>query len=215
MTSDHPTNPQRVDAHSVATGDWLARLSLKPSSSARGAMDGAWWPRSRDPASELAALIEELGTQRTPVRGIALARVGWDSTPRRIQLISGRKVAVDWSQAGHMVRVIDTNYQQIDLLIIPVETTPASAELALTMATDGQDPDITATSSQDPVSGCLAAKAPPFPANEKSTWNRRVPDRTSDNPPSDVVGRRRVVLLPHSPAEQIDLLHPRSEEPSA
>jgi hypothetical protein len=205
MTSDHTTNSQRVDAHRVATGNSLARLSLKPSGSAGGAVDGAWWPRSRDPAIELGALIEELGTQRTPVRGIALTRVGWDSAPRRIRLASGRKVAVDWSPTGHMIRIIDTNYQRIDLLVIPVNTTPASAELALTMATDGHDPHISAISSPDPGSGCLTAKARAFPANEKGTSNRRVPDRTSDNPPSDVVGRRRVVLLPHSPAEQIDL----------
>ena len=215
MTSDHRTNPQRGDAHSVATGDCLARLSLKPSSSVRGAVDGAWWPRSRDAAIEIAALIEELGAQRTPVRGLALARVGWDSAPRRIGLASGRKVAVDWSQTGHMIRLIDTNYQQIDLLIIPVETTPASAELALAMASDGHDPDITATSNQDPMSGCRAAKAPAFPVNDKGAWHRRVSDRASDNPPSDVVGRRRVVLLPHSPAEQTDLVHPRPERPSA
>jgi Family of unknown function (DUF5994) len=74
-----------------------------------------------------------------PVRGIALTRVGWDSAPRRIRLASGRKVAVDWSQIRHMIRIIDTNYQRIDLLIISVETTSASAELALAMATDGQD----------------------------------------------------------------------------
>jgi hypothetical protein len=211
MTSDHPTNPQRGDAHSGATGDCSARLSLKPRNSVRGAVDGAWWPRSRDPAIELAVLIEELRAQRTPVRGIALARVGWDSTPRRIRLASGRKVAVDWSQTGHMIQIVDTNYQRIDLLIIPVETTPASAELALAMASDGHDPDVTATGSQDPVSGCRAAKAPAFPVNDKGAWHRRVSDRASDNPASDVVGRRRVVLLPHSPAEQIDLLHPRSE----
>lgn len=216
MTSDHLTNSQRVDAHSVAHGDCLARLSLKPtSSSVRGAVDGAWWPRSRDPAIELAALIEELGAQGTAVRGIALARVGWDSTPRRIRLASGRKVAVDWSQTGHMIRIIETNYQRIDLLIIPVETTPASAERALAMATGGHDADITAPGSQDPESGCRAAKAPASPVNDKGTSNRRVPDPTSDNPPSDVVGRRRVVLLPHSPAEQSDLLRPRSEGPWA
>jgi hypothetical protein len=215
MTSGHTTNSQRVDALNLATCDCVARLSLKPSSSARGAVDGAWWPRSRDPAIELRALIEELGTQRTPVRGIALARVGWDSAPRRIRLASGRNVAVDWSQTGHMIRIIDTNYQRIDLLIIPVDTTAASAELALTMVTDGHDPHITAISSQDPVSRCHAAKAPAFPANEKGASNRRAPDRTLDKPPSDVVGRRRVVLLPHSPADQIDLPHPRSEGPSA
>ena len=59
MTSDHTTNPQRVDAHNLATWDCLARLSLKPSSSLKGAVDGAWWPRSKDPAIELRALIEE------------------------------------------------------------------------------------------------------------------------------------------------------------
>jgi hypothetical protein len=214
MTSDHTTNSQRVDAHRVASGDCLARLSLKPSGSAGGAVDGVWWPRSRDPAIELGALIEELGTQRPPVRGIALTRVGWDSAPRRIRLASGRKVAVDWSQTGHMIRIIDTNYQWIDLLVIPVDTTPASAERTLAMATEGHDPDITAIRGPDPGYGCLAAKAPAFPANEKDTSNRGAPDRTSDHPPSDV-GRRRVVLLPHSPAEQIDLPPTRSEGPSA
>src|SRR3712207_390860 len=44
-----------------------------------------------------------------------------------------------------MIRLIDTDNQRIDLLVIPVDTTPAIAELALTMATDGQAPDITAT----------------------------------------------------------------------
>jgi hypothetical protein len=145
MTSVH--NPDHVDAHSSPTPDCSARLSLKPSSSARGAVDGAWWPRSTDPAIELAALIEALGAQRTPVRGIALNRAGWDSAPRRIRLASGRKVAVDWFPTGdvRMIRIIDTDYQRIDLLVIPVDTTPAIAELAVTMVTEGQDPDITST----------------------------------------------------------------------
>jgi hypothetical protein len=65
MTSDHITHPERVDAHHLANCDCLTRLSLKPSSSGRGAVDGGWWPRSTDPAVELVALIEELGAQRT------------------------------------------------------------------------------------------------------------------------------------------------------
>ncbi|MGH3824035.1 MAG: DUF5994 family protein [Pseudonocardiaceae bacterium] len=117
MTSDHPTNPEHVDAHSLANRDCSARLSLKPSSSsARGAVDGAWWPRSTDPAIELAALIEEF-------------------------------------------RIIDTDYQRIDLLVIPVDTTPAIADLALTMATDGHDPHITATGNHRSAPVCLAAEA--------------------------------------------------------
>jgi hypothetical protein len=191
MTSDHTTNPEHVNTHSWAIRECLPRLNLKPSSSARGVLDGAWWPRSIDPATELAALIEELGAQRTPVRGIALTRGGWDSAPRRIRLASGRKVAVDWLRTGDvsMIRIIDTNYQRID-------------ELALTTATDGRDPHITTTGSHDPASVFLAVKAQASPTDDNGA---------SDHPPSEVGGRQRIVLLPHSPAEQIDLPHSRSE----
>lgn len=216
MTSDHTTKPGHVDAPNLANCDDSARLGLKSRSFARCALDGAWWPRSTNPAIELAALIEELGAHRTPVRGIALNRAGWDSTPRRIQLAGGRKVAVNWFRTGDVctIRIVDTNYQWIDLLIIPVDTTPTIAELALRMATDGQDPDITATGSHHSAPVYPPAKAQASPGNDDGCPDHRAPDRTSDNPPSAVVGRRRVVLLPQGPAEQIDLPRPRSEGPS-
>jgi Family of unknown function (DUF5994) len=199
MTSDYTTNPAHVDARSSAIRHCVARLSLTPSTSDRGAVDGAWWPRSKDAAIELGALIEEFGAQRTPVRGIALTRVGWDSAPRRIQLASGRKVAVDWLRTGDVrrIRISDINYQRIDLLLIPVDTTSVIAERALTMATDGHDPDITASGGHDPGSGCLTATAPTSPADDKGASDRWAPDEVSDIRPSDIVGRRRVVLLPH------------------
>ncbi|HET9257472.1 MAG TPA: DUF5994 family protein [Pseudonocardiaceae bacterium] len=196
MASSHATDPEHVDAHHVANCDCLARLRLKPSGSARGAVDGVWWPRSRDPAVELVALTEELGAQRTAVRGIALTRAGWDSAPRRIRLASGRKVAVDWFRGGdvRMVRIIDTNYQRRDLLIIPADTTPALAELALTRATDGQDPHISASGSDHSASGCLPVNAPVSPANEEGSPNHRVRHQVSGIQPSDVVGCQRIVL---------------------
>jgi uncharacterized protein DUF5994 len=154
MTSVLTTNPDRVELHSVTARDRSARLSLKPRSPAsgalgkgaldRGALDGAWWPRSTDPTIELAALIAAVGDQRAPVRRIALNMSGWDSAPRRIRLDSGRKVAVDWFQTSgvHLVRTLGTDDRRTDLLIIPADTTPATAHRALTMATDGHDPDI-------------------------------------------------------------------------
>lgn len=149
MTSVLTTNPDRVEVHSVTARDHSVRLSLKPRSSAsgaldQGALDGAWWPRLTDPAIELVALIEAVGAQRAPVRRIALNMSGWDSAPRRIRLDSGRKVAVDWFQTSgvHLVRTLGTDDRRIDLLIIPADTTPATAHRALTMATDGHDPDI-------------------------------------------------------------------------
>jgi uncharacterized protein DUF5994 len=58
MTSVRTTNSDHLDARNLAARDCLARLSLKPSSSAKGALDGAWWPRSTDPGIELGTLIE-------------------------------------------------------------------------------------------------------------------------------------------------------------
>lgn len=152
MTSVRTTSPDQVDGPTSARCDSV-RLSLKPSSSAGGALDGAWWPRSTDPAIELVALSEELAARRTLVRRIGLTMAGWDSAPGRIWLASGRRVAVDWFRisGGHLVRILGTGNQRIDLLLIPVDTDPATAERALTMATDGHDPKITAPSDHHPA----------------------------------------------------------------
>jgi hypothetical protein len=218
MTSVRTTTPDRIDGPTSARGDSV-RLSLKPSSSVRGALDGAWWPRSTDPAIELVALSEELEARRTLVRRIGLAMAGWDSAPGRIWLASGRRVAVDWFRisGGRLVRILGADNQRIDLLLIPVDTTPAIAERALTMATDGHDPKITAPRDHHPAP---MLPAPMLPAEEtQASWAIGLPhsqtnsprddegntsdhpvhDRASGNPPSDVVGRRRVVVLPHEP----------------
>ena len=144
MTSVHTTNSNQGDAPSSSTGDGSARLSRKPKGSARGALDGAWWPRSTDPAIELTALIEAAGV---PVRRIALNMAGWDNTPRRIRPGSGERVSVDWFRISsvHLVRIVGTDDQRIDLLLIPVDTEQATAELTLAMATKGHDPHIAAT----------------------------------------------------------------------
>ena len=126
MTSVRSTN--------LDHGDCSARLSLTPSGSARGVVDGAWWPRSTDPVVELVALSEALGVRRVPVRRIALNMPGWNSAPRRIRLASGRRVAVDWfrSSGVHLVRILCTDDQLIDLLLIPGDIPPATADLTLT-----------------------------------------------------------------------------------
>jgi Family of unknown function (DUF5994) len=166
MTSVRTTNSDQGDAPSVGTSDGSARLSLKPKGSIRGAFDGAWWPRSTDPAIELTALIEAVGV---PVRRIALNMAGWDNAPRRIRPGSARRVAVDWFRISsvRLVRIVGTDNQRTDLLLIPLDTEEATAERALTMATEGHDPDIAATVGDHsapvpgPVSPAAKAKASP------------------------------------------------------
>jgi hypothetical protein len=197
MTSVRITNSDHLDARSLAARDCSARLGLKPSSFARGALDGAWWPRSTDPAIELGTLIEAVEARRAPVRRIALNTAGWDSAPRRVSRSSGRGVAVDWFQTSgvHLVRIAGTDDQRIDLLLIPVDTEEATADLALTMATDGHDPAIAATIGYHSVPVGPPTEAKASPDNEDGAPDRCVRDRAGGHSSSDVLGRRRIALL--------------------
>jgi hypothetical protein len=75
-----------------------------------------------------------VAARRAPVRRIALTMSGWDSAPGRIRLASGRRVAVDWLRTSgvHLVRILGTDGQRIDLLLIPVDIMPTTAHLVLT-----------------------------------------------------------------------------------
>ena len=185
MTSVRAANSDQDDAPSVGACDGSARLSLKPTGCARGGLDGAWWPRSTDPAIELAALIEAVAV---PVRRIALNMAGWDNTPRRIQRGSGGRVAVDWFRISgvHLVRIVGTDDQRIDLLLIPRDTEEITAERALMMAAEGHDPDIAAPVGDHcgPVSGPVgsAAQAKPSPDDDEGVPARHAPDRAGTTP---------------------------------
>ncbi len=189
MTSVRATNSEQGDARSVGTSDGSARLSLKPKGCVRGALDGAWWPRSTDPAIELTALIEAVGV---PVRRIALNMAGWDNAPRRIPPSGSERVAVDWFRISgvHLVRIVGTDDQRIDLLLIPVGTEEVTAELALAMAAEGHDPDLTATVGDHsaPVSGPgdPAAGAKASPDDEDGA-----PDHHAPTGPGRLIQRRR------------------------
>jgi hypothetical protein len=113
-------------------------------------------------------------------------------------ILSMRDCSVDWFPIGDVrtIRIIDTDYQRIDLLIIPVDTTPAIAELALTMVTDGQDRHITATVGHHAGPVRSPAEAEAALDNVDGASEHRAPEPASGDPPSDVVDRRRIVLLP-------------------
>ena len=48
------------------------RLQLDPTMAGTGAVDGGWWPRSRDPDAELPGLIAALDSSLGPVTRVAL-----------------------------------------------------------------------------------------------------------------------------------------------
>jgi hypothetical protein len=110
---------------------------------------------------------------------------------------------VDWFPISgvHLVRIVGTDDQRIDLLLIPVDTEDATADLALTMATDGHDPDMAATVGYHsaPVGPPAEAKAS---RTTKTAPRTAMPTTGPGAASSDVVGRRRIARLSaHGPAE--------------
>jgi len=98
------------------------RLKLKPKTAiAVGQVDGAWWPRSRDLALELRALL--------PVLAVRLERVtyhlgDWDPVKRKI-VVDGSVVRIGGfrSQRAGTLDVL-AELHRVTLLILPPAASP-------------------------------------------------------------------------------------------
>jgi hypothetical protein len=115
------------------------RLRWRPDPSVRSILDGAWWPRSREPVSELTALIAALDPRLTPVTSVMLNGQAWDSHPRRIQ-VAGRLVRLGWftSQDPCLLIATTSNDRRVDLLVVSPDASTATADAAMGMAADGE-----------------------------------------------------------------------------
>jgi hypothetical protein len=107
-----------------------ARLAFSPSSSADDVVNGGWWPRSRDPATELPALVDAVAERLGVVRRVALNADAWTSWPHELVIIGGPRVRLDWCAGdAHTIRLTGDDAWHLDLLAIPPDT---PAILALT-----------------------------------------------------------------------------------
>jgi len=109
------------------------RLVWAPMGSARQ-LDGAWWPRSRNAAAEILALVplvsEHLGG---PVRRVSINIDAWDSDqPRRLR-VGDDLVRLGWFRTIDPMTVTlgRHNDQRVTLLVIPPDLDPAEARQRL------------------------------------------------------------------------------------
>jgi hypothetical protein len=122
------------------------RLTMVAERGHHGALQGAWWPRGRDLAVELPALVGALDAWLdAPVPGhgehvtrLLMRLTGWDAVPARVD-IAGRWVRMSWSGAvdAHGVGVTSSAGAHLDLMVIPLA---APARLAGTAAGRAIDP---------------------------------------------------------------------------
>ncbi|MFF7965491.1 DUF5994 family protein [Streptomyces sp. NPDC007903] len=106
-----------------------ARLSLAPTGSAPGLLDGAWWPRSRDLLREIPTLTDALDACWGRITHVTVNPTHWPVIPRKVP-VTGHTVRVGWfaaEQDPNKVILLSYTVGRLDLLVIPPETDPAAA----------------------------------------------------------------------------------------
>jgi hypothetical protein len=105
------------------------RLSLTPTGSVPGLLDGAWWPRSRDLSRELPALVGVLDACWGRITRVTVNPAHWPVVPRKVA-VAGHTVHVGWfadEQDPHKLILLSYTAGRWDLLVIPPETGAAAA----------------------------------------------------------------------------------------
>lgn len=119
---DRTTTNERVPSPPV-------RLSLASASPVPGALDGAWWPRSRDLLRELPALTDVLDARWGRITRVSVNPAHWPVIPRKVPA-TGHTVNVGWfadEQDPHKLILLSYTAGRWDLLVIPPETSAAAA----------------------------------------------------------------------------------------
>ena len=119
------------------------RLRLRPMAPTTGHVDGAWWPRSRDLAAELPALLTALAVRLGDILRVSYNLTEWNSAPRRI-VGDGRRIRLDGfiSRPAHTLDLVAVDKHRLTLLVVPSTTDPAAAHQTMTRAA-GRDNDQT------------------------------------------------------------------------
>jgi len=114
-----------------------SRLSLKPAAPTTGNVDGAWWPRSRDLAAELPALLAAVADRLGRIDRVTYHLADWPAAHRRI-VVGDHVVRLEGfrSQEPGSLTVIGWDRHRLTVRVIPPETGPDAAQRVLTRAVE-------------------------------------------------------------------------------
>ena len=111
------------------------RLRLGNEDSAHTLLDGGWWPRSRNPETELPGLVLAIDHLRGPVLRVALSAGGWDNHPRSVR-VGTRTIRLGFfaSQPTALLTAMCSGNGRVDLLVVSPTVDERSAETAMAVA---------------------------------------------------------------------------------
>jgi hypothetical protein len=115
-----------------------SRLALRSDISVRTVLDGAWWPRSRDPLVEVSNLARALDARYGPLSAVLLNAGGWDTHPSHIQ-VGGRRIRLGWfGSLEASLLIVDTAAgRRVDLMVVTPTRRPARPARAMDMPSHG------------------------------------------------------------------------------
>ncbi|MGW2817414.1 DUF5994 family protein [Streptomyces sp. NPDC001415] len=133
--SDTPTPAKLLpDAIHHAVKPGTALLRLETTQSREGLLDGAWWPRSRDIAAELPALVSALTEHLGPITRVGLDATAWNEIPTRL-VIGDRVVHLDSFPVGDDTVLITRGHNDhFALLVVPPHASVEAARTAMARA---------------------------------------------------------------------------------
>jgi hypothetical protein len=113
-----------------------SRLSLDPELKRMGAIDGGWWPRSRNANVEPPDLVSSLNAR---AGAVGVDARDWDDIPRRI-IVRGHVVRIGrYAHVNHKIIATRGPQDQIMLLVTPPHAPTAAAKSALARAATGKN----------------------------------------------------------------------------
>ncbi|MCB5181984.1 DUF5994 family protein [Streptomyces antimicrobicus] len=132
----------------------LIRLALTPTTSMAGLLDGAWWPYTRDLATELPPLVDALRDRWGRVTRITANPAPWPVAPYRVP-VGEYAVHVGWFTGQDLDTMILLSYSlaRCDLLVVPPETEPAAAARLMAAASTPGNLHTTDTLMADETDG--------------------------------------------------------------
>ncbi len=166
MVLDHRRGSPPPDTAITHAG---VRFAFPPSSTADDALDGGWWPRTRDPDAELPALVAAVADRLGAVHLIKLNADDWTSWPHQLVIIGGRRIRLNWCTGdAHTVRLTGGHASHLDLLAIPPDTPAVLAVTCLARVTQDQshlvgpgDTTSTPRSLREPADNAGSSRRPP------------------------------------------------------
>jgi hypothetical protein len=116
-----------------------SRLSLDPAFKRLGAVDGGWWPRSRNANVELPDLVSLLNARVGAVVRLGVDARDWDDVPRSIT-VGGHVVRMGrFADVNHEIIVTRGPQDHILLLVVPPQASTAAAKSALARTAAGKN----------------------------------------------------------------------------